>query len=497
LRRTADEDAPCHPSKLSMTVSAILLLTFLLIVAIVSLRQHQHIIRDLRRSRDRLRTEEHRAFDFLHGLGRALEESDTQGNMHRYIVEGLVRAMDVDGGALYLLESSSEELVPAFVSGDCPALTELPGELSEGTQPDQAELTNFQRLHCLPASHPVYGEALEGKRRLIISNLAEEPGFRDLASPAHEDVAVLVEPLVYAGRVLGLLMVANRRKGETYNENQKDVFHSLAEQSAFALGSAMLHREARDKRLLDTELRTASEFQRILMPAKAPNLSLFDIAGVNYPAKVVSGDYYDYLEVDEDHLGIVIADVSGKGVPASLIMANCRSILRAKAAGESSPAKVLKAVNRQIFPDIREDMFITMTYLILDGASDRIRIARGGHSAPLLCRGDSGDVEKVEAVGTAVGIDSGGVFDRIIEDQEFELRSGDALLLTTDGVTEALNDQGEEFGNERLIRALKDARHHTAAGMLARICEDVRRFAGAAEQSDDITLIGIKKGSMV
>lgn len=481
---------------LFLSLLLIALLVLLLLVAVAYWRQQQEI-NALRSARDRLQNEEHRVFDFLHGLGPALEESDTAANMHRYIVEGLVRALDVDGGALYLADAGAKELVPAFVSSLCPALAELPGEMAHQDDPDPGALTNFQRLKSLSSQHVVFGEVIEGKRRLMIANLAQHPGFKALASPAHEGVQVLSEPLIYARRTLGILVVANRGANEAWIENQKDVFHSLAEQSAFALGSAMLHREARDKRLLDNELRTASEVQRILMPSNAPRLATFDIAGVNYPAKVVSGDYYDYLEVDSSHLGIVIADVSGKGVPASLIMASCRSVLRAKALGETSPSAVLRAVNRQIFPDIREDMFITMTYLILDGGSDRVRVARAGHSAPLVCRAATGAVEKIEAVGTAVGIDSGGVFDRVIRDYEFDFCEGDILLLTTDGVNEALNAKEEEFGDARIWEALRNYHDHTAAGLLARLCEELRRFTGPAEQSDDITLIAVKKGSKV
>lgn len=476
---------------------AILLLVLLLLVSVASVHQQQKVITGLRLARDRLQIEEHRVLDFLHELGRALEESDSAANMHRCIVDGIVRAMDVTGGALFLCESAGQDLVPAYVSNRCPALSELPGRMAEEPNPDPSDLTNFQRLRSLPYNHPVYGEVIEGKRRLIIPDLARHSGFESLASPAHAGVQVLAEPLLYAGRVLGVLVVANRLAAETWSENQKEVFHSLAEQSSFALGSAKLHREAHDKRLLDNELRLASEFQRILMPSIAPRLASFDVAGVNYPAKVVSGDYYDYVEVDKDHLGIVIADVSGKGVPASLIMASCRSVLRAKAFGETSPSEVLRAVNRQIFPDIREDMFITMSYLIFEGSSDRVKLARAGHGAPLVCRGATGVVEKIEAVGTAVGIDSGGVFDRIIRDHEFEFRDGDTLLLTTDGVGEALNSREEEFGDARIWQALRDFHDHTAAGLLARIYDELHRFTGTAEQSDDITLIAVKKGPMI
>jgi len=122
------------------------------------------------------------------------------------------------------------------------------------------------------------------------------------------------------------------------------------------------------------------------LPAGAPEIAGFEIAGINIPASHVSGDYYDYISIDEDHWGIAIADVSGKGVPASLIMAMCRSVLRSVAGTGESAAGVLRQVNRQLYPDIREDMFISMAYLVIQKSADAIMLARAGHDAPLLFR---------------------------------------------------------------------------------------------------------------
>ena len=155
---------------------------------------------------------------------------------------------------------------------------------------------------------------------------------------------------------------------------------------------------------------------------------------------------------------------------------------------------MLSVVNRQIFPDIREDMFITMTYLVLDAGTGRLLLSRAGHRPSLIYRGATGEVEQISPVGLAVGIDDGDVFERIISDRECQLESGDAMLLYTDGLTEALNSDGDEYGSDRLNGILQECASQSAETIVARICEDVRGFAGSEAQSDDITLIAIKKG---
>jgi sigma-B regulation protein RsbU (phosphoserine phosphatase) len=189
----------------------------------------------------------------------------------------------------------------------------------------------------------------------------------------------------------------------------------------------------------------------------------------------------------------VIADVSGKGVPASLIMAMCRSVLRSEAAGKSSASEVLRRVNQQLYPDIKEDMFISMAYLILDAGGGQITLARAGHDAPLLYRARTGDVEKLNPKGMALGIDSGEVFNRVCADFSFGLEKGDCILLYTDGATEALNSEGVEYGLPRLIQGLQTCAPHGAASVVGYVSDDVKSFVGNHPQHDDITLIAIAK----
>jgi len=233
--------------------------------------------------------------------------------------------------------------------------------------------------------------------------------------------------------------------------------------------------------------------QRILLPQQDPLVPGFRISGTNLPARIISGDYYDYLDLGEQKFGIAIADVSGKGVPAGLLMAMCRSALRSVAPGETSPSKVMAAVNRQLFPDIREDMFISMAYSVLDASNGKLTLSRAGHDPALLFRRDSGKVELLRSPGLALGIDGGAVFERVTRDQEIQMMSGDCVLFYTDGVKEAVDAEEEEFGMERMSEAFRMAAPLGAEAVLIRMQEELKLFTGEGPQMDDITLVAVEK----
>jgi sigma-B regulation protein RsbU (phosphoserine phosphatase) len=305
-------------------------------------------------------------------------------------------------------------------------------------------------------------------------------------------VRLLATPLVYARRAVGILVVT-RRGGGDFTRNDGEVFASIAEQSAFALGSALVHQEAAEKRRFERELNQASEIQRVLLPRSAPELSDYEIAAEYKAARHVSGDYYDYVRVDDDRYGIAIGDVCGKGIAASLIMAMCRSNLRSRAPENLSPASVLHSVNHSIFPDIREDMFVSLLYLILERGSREVTMARAGHEPPVIYRKATGTTEIIETSGLAAGIDEGPVFKRSVKDYRFRMDSGDILLLYTDGVIECENPAGDEFGIDRLCALLVEHHERSSQEIVNAVIAEVARFTAGAPQSDDITLIAIEK----
>lgn len=453
-------------------------LAFLLWVVIFSRRR----VGQLKKSSAEIHQEEQRVFAFLHGLGEAFSEGVPSGELHRLIVEGAMATLKADAGSLYLPDRAGGSLLPAFLSKGCPPLVPVPGDLPP------SGLDSFLRLESAAKGVGFVGRAA----------LADGARFYRRSGELDTGLAVLglgslvIGPLVYRGQLLGVLALTRVPGAPPFSDVKLDLFNAISEQSAFALFNRAIHLAAGEKLAMDHDLQVAGEIQKILLPDEPPVLPGYETGGVNLPARSLSGDYFDYLRIDDDHAGIVIADVSGKGVAAALIMAMCRGAVRSHAHGQLSPSAVLKAVNRQLYPDMKEDMFISMAYVILDRRTGEALLARAGHDAPLLHRA-SGAVECLNPRGMAVGIDEGGVFDRICSDHPFRLGVGDLLLLYTDGLTEALDSEGREFGIDRLEQELAAFPGEGVGRTLERLSHSVREFAEGRPQHDDITLVALRR----
>ncbi len=462
-----------------------------LVVALQNQRRHSRRLRVRFRDHD---AKEHRMFTFLHDLGESIEGEPSPAVLSRIIVDGIDKVVKATGGAIYFIsEEQGGYLNPSYVSEDCPPLIGLPAEIRKKAEKDTRAIESHIRLARVPAGEGILGYCLEVGAAIQVDDMKGHPSFRDASVDYLDDVSVLMAPLRHAGKDMGVLAVARRHQDGYFSDNDFAVFKSAAEQSAFAIGNARVHREASEKRAMEGELRTAREVQQVLLPQKDPVVPGFRISGTNLPARIISGDYYDYIDLGDAKCGIVIADVSGKGVPAGLLMAMCRSSLRSVAVGEHSPSKALGLVNRQLFPDIREDMFISMAYGILDGMTGTLTLARAGHDPALCYRAETGKVESLRSPGLALGVDSGQVFERVTKDQEVLLNAGDCVLFYTDGVKEAIDAQEEEFGMERMAEVFRNSAPHGAEAVLLRMQEELKAFTGECPQMDDITLVAIEK----
>jgi sigma-B regulation protein RsbU (phosphoserine phosphatase) len=354
-------------------------------------------------------------------------------------------------------------------------------------------MESYLRAKAVDVGEGVIGRAWQSGQPAFLADITAAPELMPLRKTALGPSSVMVTPLLYGKQNMGVLALANGITSTPFTQSDFVVFKSIAEQSAFALYNAIIYSEANEKKRLDHDLKIAREIQRALLPAEAPAIPGFEISGLNIPASQVSGDYFDYIKVDEERLGVAIADVSGKGVPASLIMAICRSVLRSQAPENPSPSEVLKKVNRQLYPDIKEDMFISMAYLILDHVRATVTLSRAGHDAPLLYRASTQELTSLKPPGLVLGIDSGSVFDRLANDFAVPLERDDCLILYTDGVTEALDKEGNEFGPERMMQSVRASAPRGAPAIIERLIEDLRGFVGSTPQNDDITLIAIRK----
>ena len=246
---------------------------------------------------------------------------------------------------------------------------------------------------------------------------------------------------------------------------------------------------------LQKEMQVAQEIQQSLLPRCVPEAQGFEIGTMYRAAKEVGGDYYDFVWVDDDTLGIVVADVSGKGVPGSLVMTMIRTALRMEARGNKCARDVVARLNSFVTEDMKKGMFVTIFYVILDSRHRVISFASAGHNPMILFRGDSDETYFLNPKGFPVGIDLADrtLFEKTMDSESIKLKQSDMLVIYTDGITEAMNKDKEQFGEERLLRAIKKHGELAPQEFAATLAEEIAAFTGGEPQNDDITLVAIKE----
>jgi sigma-B regulation protein RsbU (phosphoserine phosphatase) len=440
-----------------------------------------------------LQQEKRIIYDFLHDLGEAFTEDIDREHLLRIIVTCARKVTGAKGAAIYLWDPDREKLIAAIVSGVFPPVLKVDNIVADQLAAQPENLETFLRLEAIPSDSTSVIAEVARSGVAVHSERAELderfPWFRQKLLQTDTYMAV---PLHYREEQIGVLALANREENKPFTKADFDLVKSVADQAAYSLQHAQIYSQLTEKKKLDHEIEVAREIQRILLPSQAPTVQGFNCAALNIPAQQVSGDYFDFIQVDATRWGVAVADVSGKGIPASLIMTMCRSVLRSKAPGNLSPSDVLRQVNRQLYPDIREDMFITMIYMVLEG-SGKITLARAGHEAALWCRDHFKHIEAIEAPGMALGIDSGDVFDEVIKDVTVNLAPLDTVVVYTDGINEALDDEGNEFGQEQLKEVLHAAGPQSVDFLVKTIVDRVQNFSSGHPQNDDITLAAIQR----
>jgi serine phosphatase RsbU (regulator of sigma subunit) len=286
----------------------------------------------------------------------------------------------------------------------------------------------------------------------------------------------LIVPVELKGSMVAFFCLGPKLSGDDYDAEDRDFLTSLGEQTAAAIDRMRL-------RALERDVTKAWEIQQDLLPAVLPQVAGFQIAGSCQPARVVSGDYYDVFELNQQTFALCVGDVVGKGMPAALLMANLQATVKALASATITPGKLCEAVNRAIARNVSPGEFITFFYALLDTTSRQIRYTNAGHNPPIVIRGN-GQLLRLEEGGPVLGIFP----DRRYDDQTVTLGPGDRLLLFTDGVTEAQNSSGEEFGDERLIALVRESAD--AQGMLLTVLDAIWTFSEGVFH-DDVTVLAV------
>jgi sigma-B regulation protein RsbU (phosphoserine phosphatase) len=434
-------------------------------------------------------------FDFLHDLGEAFTEGIDLDELLRMIASFSVNTTQASAGAVFLLDREKKNLRAEVIIGPFPPPLR-PGDAIEAKLAGNPRyLEQVVKSQAIPLGQGLIGEVARTGKPVLIQDGLKDPRLVQYQEPALQTRTAIFIPLKFKEEVLGVMAVVNKQAGETapfFNANDLFLLDSLADHAAISLYNTTLYTLQAEQEQIGSDLRVASEIQKMLLPDHAPTVRNFDMVGHNIAAQHVGGDYYDFLPVNGSRVGVVIADVSGKAIPGALVMTICRSAFRAQTGLNLSPAEVLHRVNHVLIPDLREDMFVTILYGILDAEQRAFTFVRAGHDPALWFHAQTGQVEVVRPRGTAVGLDRSGQFSLTLEERQVMLAPGDVLILYTDGMTESLDAEDREFGRDRLINAVRESSGGTAQEISEFIFKRLNQFTGDAQPHDDRTLVVIK-----
>jgi sigma-B regulation protein RsbU (phosphoserine phosphatase) len=407
------------------------------------------------------------------------------------ITKTISRSLDLDE-VLNLVMDTLDSLIPYDAAGIYLVKCSRPMTVWEGG-PDETcvfhtqavrgyDIVDLQELRLKMGEGLIGHVALSGKP-FVSPDVRNEPRYINARARTRSEV---VAPIISNEEVIGVFDLESDELN-AYSNDDVEVLLLLASQVAIIIEKVMLHEQLIEKQRLETQLEVARQVQLELLPARDPELEGFDISAYNFPTEEVSGDYYDWVRLYDDQIGFVIADVSGKGVPAALLMSFLRASLRAASHIGYAPHISMSKVNYLLWESIERNQFVTAFYGVLDATNRTVAYSNAGHNPPILMDAD-GQARFEERGGVPLGMfrDS-----RYYEYYE-TIAPGQILVLYTDGVTEANNLDGQEYGRDRLVDAVRRCRDLSARKMIDFLHRDLMEWTGSRGAGDDVTFFVIK-----
>jgi len=299
---------------------------------------------------------------------------------------------------------------------------------------------------------------------------------------------VLCVPVIFKGKIIGILTMTNKKTSEAFSASDMRLLSIIAAQSGQLIRNSQLQEESIEKKRLEHELQMAVQIQQSLLPEKVPDARNVDIASYFNPTDAVGGDYYDYIMFDDQNIGVVIADVSGHGPSAALVMTMLKGILHSITHKFVSADQTLMELNSIVNRIVPPEMFVTMMFLIFDLKEKILRFSNAGHNPLLYYNKKENNCSSLELSGCALNLTKDAKY--LLKEIPFNV--GDIFLAYTDGVIEATNDKIEMFGIERLIKKLAEEKDNSVNEIISHIKEQIEIYSGNKPPEDDVVLITIK-----
>lgn len=432
--------------------------------------------------------------DYMHTMVDAVGERLSRDELFQRIVHASILSTGALSACIFE-RTADNQMRGVAVEGLFPPHRPIPDtqRMKMGTRAKFIE--QVLRSESFPVGEGVVGRVAATGRGELVVNAPNDARIVKHDDPALVVRSVIASPIMVRQRLIGVLCVCNAADGLPFTETDYSLVEALAEQAGLAVHNADFVALQVEKQRIDLDLSLASDVQLMLLPQEMPQVPGLDLDARYLAAQKVGGDFYDVIPLDGARVGVAVADVSGKGISASLLMAICRTQLRAIAPQHASPARVLAEINRALAPDMRAGMYITMTYAVVDLARNEVTLARAGHELPLFAHpnGAAGvTCEFVGSEGMPLGLVDTETFAALTADRSVPFPLGTALVLFTDGLTETPNREDKEFGNARLADAVRAHAQRPARAMNDAILQAVERF-GTGGLRDDFTLLNVRR----
>lgn len=349
---------------------------------------------------------------------------------------------------------------------------------------NEDEINSIRR----PDGTAVVDWVIESRRPLLISDLKDSNRYR-VDNLNHNISSMVFLPLFTSKKDLGVIGVVNTEGQDTLSAENMATLQTVTSLASIAIENAMLHREAIEREVFQEQLRIARQIWENILPKNVPSISGATVSARSVPASVVGGDFYDFIPLEDGSLGLVLADVSGKGIPAAMIMNMAKSVLHIEAMRNSSPAEVLSTVNDLLVESTKIDSFVTLIYALIDPNGRKMLLANAGHIPCLIYRKATGKCDEYFSTNIPLAIMENQVFEMVTVD----INPGDCVVIYTDGVTEAMNRKREMYEFDRLKEVLEQTKDEdTSETIINRIYRSVEVFSRDAPQQDDTTVVVFK-----
>ena len=314
--------------------------------------------------------------------------------------------------------------------------------------------------------------------------------FPDKADRLIEEGIYSIIPMIVKSKVVGALLFGLKYSGSKFGGKDLELLNAAANQIAISLENARLYQSESEKIKIERDLDLARKIQQGLLPKSIPNLNGLDICGEMIPAMQVGGDYYDIIQLSDTKLFVAVGDVSGKGLSASLYMTKLQTMIQISTKASTSPKEILIEINKRLYDSIERSWFITMTLALFDTENGTITFCRAGHM-PLITA-NNGTVESIKTEGIGLGLEKGEVFDRTLEEVVLKTKSNQIFAFFSDGITEAMNEKDEMFGEDKLNEILKGRSNSRSTEVMDKVWSEVKLFRGSTPINDDMTIVIVK-----